>query len=271
MFNKYDKDYPEFANYFNKMINEDKLSHAFLVECRNIDNYKEIILEFIKKILDKSKYEKSLDIDLLITNNSYPELKIIEPINHVIRKEQLLELQKEFSIKPIYGKYLIYVLDGAEYLNKSSANTILKFLEEPPENIIAILLTNNMYNVIDTIASRCQKFVLNNHDFNNRFSEDIEKLVEVLDKYKENALGHIDNLWYTLDKESLTLKLRELKNYYINQLYTNKDHFTNENQKDAESFSKQIIIIDECLKKIRYNVNIKLLIDKLILSMTEVI
>lgn len=271
MFNKYDKDYPKFANYFNKMINEDKLSHAFLVECRNIMNYKSVILEFIKKIIDKNKYEESLDTEALVANNNYPELKIIEPINSIIRKEQLLTLQKEFSIKPIYGRYLIYVIDGAEYLNKSSANTILKFLEEPPENVIAILLTNNTYNVIDTIVSRCQKLVLCNHEVNYSFSEEVEQLAEVIEKYKENALGHIENSWYTFDRETLTKKLLELENYYIARFHQIKESYKENDKKVLSSLSKKILIIDECLKKLRYNVNIKLLIDKFILSITEVI
>lgn len=271
MFNKYDKDYPEFANYFNKMINEDKLSHAFLVECRNINDYKSVILEFIKKIIDKNKYEETLDIEFLVANNNYPELKIIEPINNIIRKEQLLILQKEFSVKPIYGKYLIYVIDKAECLNKSSANTILKFLEEPPENVIAILLTNNIYNVIDTIVSRCQKLVLSNHDLNYNFSEEVELLAEMIEKYKENTLGHIENCWYTFDRETLVKKLIELENYYINQFHQVKDCYKENDKQLLSSLSKKILIIDECLKKLRYNVNIKLLVDKFILSITEVI
>ncbi len=271
MFNKYDKDYPEFFNYLNKMISEDKLSHAFLVECRTVDNYKDVILEFVKKIIEKNKYNKNLDIDTLVSSNNYPELKIVEPINNMIRKEQLLELQKEFSVKPIYGKYLIYIIDGAECLNRSSANTILKFLEEPPENIIAILLTNNLYNVIDTISSRCQKLVLFNHDERKCFKDDVEKFVEVIEKYKGNALGYIDSSWYLLDKENLSQKLKELENYYIYKFHENKNA-VNENERiNLANISKKIIIIDDCLKKLRYNVNIKLLIDKLVLSITEVI
>ena len=41
-------------------------------------------------------------------------------------------------------------------MNDYSANTILKFLEEPSSDIIAILLTTNRFNIISTILSRCQ-------------------------------------------------------------------------------------------------------------------
>lgn len=271
MFNKYDKDYPEFAKYMNKRISEDKLSHAFLVECRNIFNYQDVILEFVKKILDNNKYEEELDIDRLVSNHNYPELKIIEPINHIIRKEQLLDLQKEFSIKPIYGKYLIYIIDGAEYLNKSSANTILKFLEEPPENIIAILLTNNIYNVIRTISSRCQCLILSHDEKLENFSQEVIAFDETINKYKENALGYMDSNWYLLDKDSLIEKLKELEAYYIYLFSKNRNENNKENQVNLKFLSKKMLIIDDCLKKLRYNVNIKLLIDWFVLSMSGVI
>ena len=54
---------------------------------------------------------------------------------------------------------LLFIIYNAEKLNTSSANTILKFLEEPEENIIAVLTTDNRYQVLDTILSRCQNLV----------------------------------------------------------------------------------------------------------------
>ncbi len=269
--NKYYNNYSQFFDYFHKIIKEDKLSHAFLIECRNVNNYKEIILMIIKEILESNKYNEDLAIENLVENNNYPELKIIEPINHVIRKEQLLNLQKEFSVQSIYGRYLIYIIDGAEYLNKSSANTILKFLEEPPSNIIAFLLTNNNYNVIETIASRCQKITLGEIKHENAFSPDVQALAEILENKKDKALGYIDNSWYSFDRESLIIRLKELQNYYLFQLTKIKQLRESSNIKALSNISKKIIIIDDCLNKLRYNVNIKLLIDKFILSMVGVI
>ena len=66
------------------------------------------------------------------------------------------ELQKEFSNKPVIGKKKVYVINNAEKLNISSSNSILKFLEEPEEGIIAILIVDNIYQLLDTIISRCQ-------------------------------------------------------------------------------------------------------------------
>ena len=41
--------YQKTLDYMNKIINEDKLSHAFLIECRNVPMYMNLIFPFIKK------------------------------------------------------------------------------------------------------------------------------------------------------------------------------------------------------------------------------
>lgn len=255
--------YQQTLDYMNKIINEDKLSHAFLIECRNVPMYMNLIFPFIKSILNKYKYDENLDIDALVNSENYPELKIIRPINNVIRKEQLLELQSEFSIKAIYGKYLIYVIDGAEYLNTSSANTMLKFLEEPNENIIAILLTNNCYNVIKTISSRCQTLIFPEYDTNENFSKEVIDLYNNIENNRQDALGFVDNVWYCYDKDSLIQKLKELQNYYI---YKFEEKKIETNEEKLNNLSKKILLIDEYLKKLRYNVNIKMLMDKFLLE-----
>ena len=52
---------------------------------------------------------------------------------------------------PIEGTHKVYIIEDFEKLTVQGENSILKFLEEPPENTIAILLstkprTNLRYN-----------------------------------------------------------------------------------------------------------------------------
>lgn len=54
------------------------------------------------------------------------------------------------------GDRKVYIINGADKLNKQSANSILKFIEEPDNNITALLVTDNLYSVMPTIRSRCQ-------------------------------------------------------------------------------------------------------------------
>ena len=57
---------------------------------------------------------------------------------------------------PIEGRYKVYIIEDFEKLTVQGENSILKFLEEPPENTIAILLSTKPEQILDTIHSRCQ-------------------------------------------------------------------------------------------------------------------
>ena len=59
-----------------------------------------------------------------------------------------------------------------------SANTILKFLEEPEDDIIAFLVTDNRYHVIDTILSRCQILTLKDDFFTVEIDDQILDLLD---------------------------------------------------------------------------------------------
>lgn len=156
------------------IICKNTISHAYLVETGTYYRGFDFALAFAKTILCP-KRQTSRELCGVCTqcdridNNSFTELEIIESDGLWIKKEQLDNLQKNFSTKSIEGFRKVYIINHAERLNTSAANSILKFLEEPEENIIAILVTNNAYSLLDTIISRCQKIKLN--EVNNKVHE----------------------------------------------------------------------------------------------------
>lgn len=144
----------------NAVMNK-KLSHAYLFDIKNYIHGKEMAMSFIKYLLcptQKSNFDDCGECTQCkkIDDSNYSELKVINPDGIWIKKEQLDELQIEFSKKPLEGNYKIYIINQVERLNQYAANSLLKFLEEPEEGIIAILITNNLFQVLETIRSRCQ-------------------------------------------------------------------------------------------------------------------
>jgi len=137
-----------------KTIENNRLSHAYLIETNGVDYADELIISLVKEILS---YNSDLDVNLLIDQGSYPDFKIIESDNKNIKKEEIKKLESAFSVKHLYGKYLIYLIKDAEKLNDSSANALLKFLEEPDGQVVAILLTEQIQSILPTIRSRCQQ------------------------------------------------------------------------------------------------------------------
>ena len=164
---------------FNLLIKEVKkgyISHAYLIDENNNNTAYDMIISLIKEIfcLDVSDSEKER-ICKRIDDNNYPELKIIEPDGLLIKKQQIIDLQKEFSMEAVEGKNRIYVIRDCEKMRLETANSMLKFLEEPENNIIAFLMTNNINSVLETIISRCQIIKLNNNG-NDLKKEEIDSL-----------------------------------------------------------------------------------------------
>lgn len=148
-------------NVIVNSVSKNKISHAYLFDTNSYPKAMDFIMAFVKYLLCPKHHTNQsscgqCSLCRRIDDENYTELKMIEPDGMWIKKEQLSELQKEFSTKPIEGKYRIYIIKEAEKLNASAANSILKFLEEPEEGIIAILVTDNLYQLLDTIVSRCQ-------------------------------------------------------------------------------------------------------------------
>lgn len=70
--------------------------------------------------------------------------------------EQVREIVGDVALSPIQAERKIYIIDRADLLGRSAANAFLKTLEEPPDDVVMILLGRTRDSVLPTIASRCQ-------------------------------------------------------------------------------------------------------------------
>lgn len=80
----------------------------------------------------------------------------IEKKQGKIGNDEALEIIKKLSIKSYEGGYKILIIWQAEKMNASSANKLLKLIEEPPEKTLIILIVENESQLLQTIRSRCQ-------------------------------------------------------------------------------------------------------------------
>ena len=262
--------------YIDKTISKNKkVSHAYLIETNGYEKGIEFIKEFLKILLNTNCDDKEeiTRINYEIDNDIYPDIRYIYPDGNYIKKEQLLSLEKDFSKKSINDNLSIYVINEADRLNDSSANTILKFLEEPKENIIAVLVTNNRYRVLDTILSRCQILSLKASKKSIVYSEEIEKFISKIDNSKE-LLCDFDYYYSNLYNDRI-MAINSLNTFEeIILEYINGN--TNENIKQQfDEFEKKEIfdivsIIDDEKNRLNYNVNMKLWLTDFIIKLTEV-
>ena len=307
MLEKYIEEQPIVTKLLLNSFENNKLVQAYLFVSNDKSFLLDYAISFSKKLITESYDEQICN---MIDNNNYPELKIIEPVNNIIKKEQLLDLQQSFQVKPTLGNKLIYIITDADKLHVSSANTILKFLEEPSDDIVAILLTDNLNKVLPTIKSRCQNLI-----FKNKKEEKINKLDILLNEYKskvydkddyeeefnklkENMIGFINQIEKLKIKEFIHYKdsifdIYKTKDeinilfdfmlyfYYdmLNFMISRKIMYMNdyiENMKkivelnDIDKIQRKLQLIENTKIKLESNMNLKLLMDEFIIKFSEV-
>lgn len=267
---------------------ENKLAHAYLIETNNINLATIDILELIKIINCPKEYmEKCHNCNLcnLIDKASLPSLKIIEPDGASIKKNQIEDLKLSFGTIPVYSKYNCYIIKNAEKLNSSSANSMLKFVEEPTDGIIGFFITSNKDIMIDTIKSRCQSIFLNYES--KSICEKLNITEEEYINYKELLKIYLPKIAkgaFINNKTEIMTKYSERKDIenlfkIIFELYYNQ--FTNiigsshnpdlqdicEMPTDLKIITKKLGIITNILQEISYNVNIELILDRFVIEM----
>lgn len=73
-----------------------------------------------------------------------------------ISVEQARDIKDILLRRPWLGGYQVVVIDGVEHLNASSANSLLKFLEEPSGKTVIFIITEDESKLLPTVRSRCQ-------------------------------------------------------------------------------------------------------------------
>ena len=103
-----------------------------------------------------------------IRRGVFADLKIVavgdDPrVSTRISIEQVRESESFLSVTPVEGAWKVVIFDGAETLSAGQsepANALLKTLEEPPPQVMVLLLTTNEDAILPTIRSRCRTLSL---------------------------------------------------------------------------------------------------------------
>ncbi|MGL5720092.1 MAG: AAA family ATPase [Alphaproteobacteria bacterium] len=93
-----------------------------------------------------------------ITANTFGDLLVLEPEERGkgIPVETARQINAFLQRTATEGPWRILLIDGLDWMNRHSANALLKSLEEPPPGVIFLLLAENLGNVLPTLRSRCQ-------------------------------------------------------------------------------------------------------------------
>lgn len=141
-------------------IERDRLSHAYLLQGSRGTGKKTIakLLSMTILCVSRNGIEPcgTCSTCQRIKSGNHPDVHWLEPEGQSIKKGAIDSIRKEFNFTAFEQEKKVYIITNAELLTVNAANQILKYLEEPDQNITAILLTNNGSSILKTIQSRCQ-------------------------------------------------------------------------------------------------------------------
>ena len=135
-------------------------------ECSSCRRFRSLQHEHLKLIVPMPRNEKlsvSADVAALLDATKIkaknPFYKITLPKANTIPISHIRKLQRDLYLKSIEtGRKIVLIYDAHMLCagDASSANAILKILEEPPNNTTFILVTDYKADLLPTILSRCQ-------------------------------------------------------------------------------------------------------------------
>ncbi len=97
-----------------------------------------------------------------IKRGVHPDVVEIEPEgrSQVIKVERVRELRGQVSFRPFEGRTKVFLVREAQKMNETSANALLKTLEEPPPASLIILTAPEEADLLPTVVSRCLRLGL---------------------------------------------------------------------------------------------------------------
>lgn len=198
------KDYS--INIIENAIKTNKLSHAYLFYGSVGTNVEKPILNAIELILrDKNKKIKISKIEDL---NNYYDIQVINTNNKEILKEQFdQKITKLFESSLEKDSIKILYIKNIDLGNKIFLNKLLKFIEEPVENLIILMNTNYLDKVLPTIKSRTQNIFI---------KKNIKSKIDLVKNIKNKNASLIANIF--VDDQQINKDNLEIVNDLIEKV-----------------------------------------------------
>lgn len=147
------------VSWLQSAIEQRRLAHAYLFTDSNIAQTKKMAVELAKVLNCERSGRDACDICptcIQIKHGNHPDVLAIQPDGAYIKIDQVRAVQAAFRYRAPDKIRRVLIIEEAEKMRLETANSLLKFLEEPISPMVAILLTDKKERVLPTIQSRCQ-------------------------------------------------------------------------------------------------------------------
>jgi DNA polymerase-3 subunit delta' len=94
-----------------------------------------------------------------VAAGTHPDVRVVvrDEDRRDVRTEQIRELTRWLSLRPLMAERKVGIVDGAHEVNEHGQNALLKTLEEPPGRTVLVLTASAPSLVLPTVRSRCRQ------------------------------------------------------------------------------------------------------------------
>jgi len=152
---------PQLLSHFMNLITENRLAHAYLFNGADGTGRQQLATVIAMRLFCPNVDENGLPCGHCpecqrIQAGDHPDVVSVVPDGQRIKVDQVRYLKSEFTKSAVEGNQKIFIVDQVDRMTTGAANSLLKFIEEPVGNTVALLLTANKNLILPTILSRTQ-------------------------------------------------------------------------------------------------------------------
>lgn len=166
-------------------ITSHRIPHAIMIESENVSSNLDLALYIATAAVcneDSSPCGICKDCHLAKVG-SHPDITHVSTLDgkKFLTVTQIRELRADAFIKAHSGAHRVFIIEDAHRMNEQAQNALLKVLEEPPVNVVFILLAPSKTMLLDTIISRCVLLsLLAEKSDDNTLVETANKFIDLL-------------------------------------------------------------------------------------------
>lgn len=210
-----------------RAVEQDRLSHAYLFTGPSAVGKFIVARAFAAAMLCEENGCGVCNTCRRVMEEKHPDVTVLRPAGKNIPVEAVRETRLEAYRQRVEGSHRVFIVKNAERMWEEGASTLLKVLEEPPANVVFILVTASPGALLPTILSRCQQvrffnipveelkgYLVENRDLS---PERADLVVRLTGGVLGRALDWCDEPWRLARRDNTIKAARSLRRADLNQ------------------------------------------------------
>lgn len=188
---------PQLTTQLAQTIVRQQVAHAYLMVGEDQSQTVQLGLWFIQALFCQDLHAgypcKKCNHCRRIAQNNFPDVLWLTTTKASLGVDEVRPAKLEMEQSGLESSHRALVVQAAEKLTNASANSLLKFLEDPTGQVATVLLATNSTMILPTILSRVQILRLANNVVDQTWQAQLQKEGYSTQDIQILAAAHLDN------------------------------------------------------------------------------